>query len=164
MLQIRASDDALISPSLITPLWFPVSLLFHLLETWLMNHSLCPSVSDNAVRDFNVYVALVSKGQGYSRSCPARNHAVCPVPQSCPALCGPMGFSLQAPLSMGFSRQEYWSGLPCPRPGDLPNSGTKPRSPALQADSLLSEPQSSTVKPCSTPHMTFSLCVRQLGS
>ena len=70
----------------------------------------------------------------------------------------------QAPLSMGFSRQEYWSGLPCPRPGDLPNSGTKPRSPALQADSLLSEPQSSTVKPCSTPRMTFSLCVRQLGS
>ena len=45
-----------------------------------------------------------------------------------------------APLSIGFSRQEYWSGLPCPPPGDLPNSGIKPRSPAFQADSLPSEP------------------------
>ena len=46
----------------------------------------------------------------------------------------------QAPLSMGFSRQEYWSGLPCPPPGDLSNSGIKPMSiaaPALQADSIL---------------------------
>ena len=41
---------------------------------------------------------------------------------------------------MEFSRQEYWSGLPCPPPGDLPNPGIEPRSPALQADSLLSEP------------------------
>ena len=42
----------------------------------------------------------------------------------------------QAPLSMGFSGQEYWSGLPCPTPGDLPNPGIKPVSPALQVDSL----------------------------
>ena len=48
--------------------------------------------------------------------------------------------ALQAPLSMGFSRQEYWSGLPFPSPGDLPNPGIKPGSPALQADALLSEP------------------------
>ena len=46
----------------------------------------------------------------------------------------------QASQSMEFSRQEYWSGLPCPSPGDLPNPGIKPRSPALQVDSLLSEP------------------------
>ena len=46
----------------------------------------------------------------------------------------------QAPLSMRFSRQEYWSGLPCPPPGDLPNPGIKPRSPILWADSLPSEP------------------------
>ena len=44
------------------------------------------------------------------------------------------------PLSMGFSRQEYWSGLPFPPQEDLPNPGIKPRSPALQADSLLTEP------------------------
>ena len=46
----------------------------------------------------------------------------------------------QAPLSMEFPRQEYWSGLPFPTPGDLPNPGTEPGSPALQVDSLLSEP------------------------
>ena len=46
----------------------------------------------------------------------------------------------QAPLSMGFSRKEYQSGLPCPPPGDLPNPGVEPRSPSWQADSLLSEP------------------------
>ena len=46
----------------------------------------------------------------------------------------------QAPLSMGFSRQEYWSALPFPSPGVLPNPGIKPRSPALQADALTSEP------------------------
>ena len=46
----------------------------------------------------------------------------------------------QAPLSMGFSRQEYWSGLPFPSPRGLPKPGIKPRPPALQADSLLSEP------------------------
>ena len=45
----------------------------------------------------------------------------------------------QAPLSMGFSRQEYWSGLPFPSPGDLPDPGIEPRSPALQADALPSE-------------------------
>ena len=42
----------------------------------------------------------------------------------------------QAPQSMGFSRQECWSGLPFPSPGDLPNPGIEPRSPALQADAL----------------------------
>ena len=45
----------------------------------------------------------------------------------------------QAPLSMGFSRQEYWSGLPCPPSGALPNPGIAPRSPALQVDSLASK-------------------------
>ena len=46
----------------------------------------------------------------------------------------------QAPLSMGFSRQEYWSGLPFPSPGDFPDPGIEPRSLALQADALTSEP------------------------
>ena len=46
----------------------------------------------------------------------------------------------QALLSMGFSRQEYWSGLPCPSPEDLPNRGIKPGSPTLWADALPSEP------------------------
>ena len=46
----------------------------------------------------------------------------------------------QAPLSMGFSTQEYWSGLPFPSPGDLPDPRIEPRSPALRADTLTSEP------------------------
>ena len=58
------------------------------------------------------------------------------VAQSCPTLATPWTLACQAPLSMGFSRQEYWSGLPCPPPGDLPDPGIKPASPvalALQA-------------------------------
>ena len=47
----------------------------------------------------------------------------------------------QAPPSTGFSRPEYWSGLPFPSPGDLPDPGIEPGSPTLQADSLPSEPQ-----------------------
>ena len=46
----------------------------------------------------------------------------------------------QAPPSMGFSRQEYWSGLPFPSSGDLPDPGIEPRSPTLQADALTSAP------------------------
>ena len=56
----------------------------------------------------------------------------------------------QVPLSMGFSRQEYWSGLPCPSPGDLPDLGIEPRSPASQADSLPSEPPGKSPS-CSVP-------------
>ena len=52
----------------------------------------------------------------------------------------PWTVACQAPLSLGFSRQEYWSGLPCASPGDLPNPRIEPRSPELQVDSLLSEP------------------------
>ena len=46
----------------------------------------------------------------------------------------------QAPSPMAFSRQKYWSGLPFPSPGDLPDAGIEPRSPAFQADALTSEP------------------------
>ena len=63
----------------------------------------------------------------------------------------------QAPLSMGFSRQEYWSGLPCPPPGDLPHPGTKSGSPALQVDSLLSEPPGKR-PPKPKPHRFLTSC------
>ena len=59
--------------------------------------------------------------------------------QSCPALCNPMNCGCQAPLSIGFPRQEYWSGLPFPPPGDLPEPGIEHESPAslaLPADSF----------------------------
>ena len=62
------------------------------------------------------------------------------VAQSCPTLCNPWTVAHRAPPSMVFSRQEYWSGLPFPSPGDRPNPGIEPRSPTLQADALTSAP------------------------
>ena len=62
------------------------------------------------------------------------------VAKLCPTLATPWTAAHQAPLSMGFSRQEYWSGLPFPSPGDLPDPGIEPRSPTLQADPLTSAP------------------------
>ena len=62
------------------------------------------------------------------------------VAQSCPTLCDPWTVAHKAPPSMGFSRQEYWSGLPFPSPVDLPDPGIEPRSPTLQADALTSAP------------------------
>ena len=62
------------------------------------------------------------------------------VTQLCPTLYDPMPVACQAPLSMEFSRQEYWSALSFPSPGDLSDPGTEPGSPALQTDSLASEP------------------------
>ena len=61
------------------------------------------------------------------------------VPQLCLTLATPWTVALQASLAMGFSRQEYWSGLPFPSPGHLPNPRIEPRFPALQADSLPAE-------------------------
>ena len=63
------------------------------------------------------------------------------VAQSCPTLSDPWAAAHQAPLSMRFSRQGYWSGLPFPSPGGLPNPGIEPGSPVLQADSLPTELQ-----------------------
>ena len=73
----------------------------------------------------------------------------------------------QASLSMEFSRQEYWSGLPCPPPGDLSNPGIEPISPALQEDSVPAEPPA---VPCQYPAKTQELstwycqCFAMLGT
>ena len=67
----------------------------------------------------------------------------------------------QAPLSMGFSRQEYWSGLPFPSLGDLPDPGIEPRSPALQADSLTSEPPG---KPRVKQILSYEVVILNLGT
>ena len=61
------------------------------------------------------------------------------VAKLCPALETPWRVACQALLPMGFSMQEYWSGLPFPSPGDLPNPGIEPGPPALWADSLPTE-------------------------
>ena len=57
----------------------------------------------------------------------------------------PWSVAYQAPPSMGFSWQEYWSGLPFPSPGDLPDPGIEPGSPAFQADTLTSKHQESPI-------------------
>ena len=90
------------------------------------------------------------------------------VSQLCPILCKLMDcVSHQAPLFTEFSRQESWSGLPFPSPGDLPDAGIEPGSPALPADSLPSEPpgkaishkqKNSTVAKSSTLQNSKNLC------
>ena len=71
----------------------------------------------------------------------------------------PSTIACQASLSKGFSRQEYWSGLLFPSPGDLPDPGNEPRSPALQADALTSEPPGKPTKGWSnkTDHENLAL-------
>ena len=80
------------------------------------------------------------------------------VAKLCLTLAIPWTVDHQAPLSMGFPGQKYWSGLPFPSPRDLPQPGIKPKSPVLQADSLLSEPPE---KPKNTPgsSVMISRCV-----
>ena len=67
----------------------------------------------------------------------------------------PWTVACQVPLSMEFSRPEYWGGLPFPCPGDLPNPAIKPKSPALQADSSLSEPPGK-------PQLSSDMCKNHL--
>ena len=71
------------------------------------------------------------------------------VTQLCPTFCDPWTVAHQAPPSMEFSRQEYWSRLQCPSPGDLPDPRIEPGSPALRPDDLPSEPPG---KPKRSPH------------
>ena len=91
-------------------------------------------------------------GSGHG-DCPTQKHCETPftrgqlkVAQSCPVFVAPWTVACQAPLSMDFSRQEYWNGLPLPSPGDLPDPGIEPWSPTLQADSLPSEPPGKLIR------------------
>ena len=69
-----------------------------------------------------------------------KKHTEVKVAQLCPTLCNPKDCSPPGSSVLGFPRQEYWSGLPCPSPGDVSNPEIDPRSPALQMDSIPSEP------------------------
>ena len=72
------------------------------------------------------------------------------VAKSCPTLVTPWTVACKAPLSMGFSRQEYWSGLPFPSPEDLPNPGIEPESPELQVQLIYNPiPKKGNAKECS---------------
>ena len=77
------------------------------------------------------------------------------VAQSCPTLCDPMDCSPPGSSVRGILRQEYWSGLPFPSPGNLPDPGIEPRSPALQAGALTSEPPG---KPSEALHDSRCIC------
>ena len=68
--------------------------------------------------------------------------------QSCPTLCDPMAVALQAPLSMGSSRQEFLSRAPYPPPGDLPDPGTEPASLALAFRHFTTEPPGKPIYVC----------------
>ena len=69
----------------------------------------------------------------------------------------------QAPLSMEFSRQKYWNGEPFPSPGYLPKPGIEPRSPELQADSLLSEPPGKPLVPLYVVHFLNLTCIPRVS-
>ena len=82
---------------------------------------------------------------------PRKVYVLCLLAQSCPTICNHMDCSPQSPLSMGILHgqewvHEYWSGLPYPSPGYLPDPRIKPRSPALHANSLLSESPGKSIK------------------
>ena len=98
--------------------------------------------TDQSVARSKPRVASVRVQYGYPVSCrprlPLRDGGGLAT-KSRPTLATPLIVARQAPLSMGFSRQERWSGLSFPSPGDLPNPEIKPRSPALQADLLPTE-------------------------
>ena len=86
-------------------------------------------------------------------------------PLSCVRLFAtPWAIAYQAAPSMGFSRQEYWSGLPLPSPGNLPHPGIEPRSPALEADALTSEPPGPEIKPVSSAWVGGLLTTEPQGS
>ena len=86
------------------------------------------------------------------------------IAQSCPTLCDPMDYRPPGSSVHGFPRQEYWSGLPFPSPGDLSDPGIEPKSPTLQADTLTSEPPGKPIKKAEHQRIDgFELgCLRRL--
>ena len=87
-------------------------------------------------------------------------HAVCFVVSD--FFVTPWTVAHQAPVSMGFPRQEHWSGLPCPPPSDLPNPGIKPRYSNLQVDSLPSEPPGNPQAACRSTNFKHFLLARSV--
>ena len=125
--------------------WYPHTLLLRMWNgTAALKNNLI--VSQNA-KHTAVYDLL-------SHSNIMKAYVLCLVTKLCLTLCDPMDCSLSGSCPWGLSRQGYWSGLPCPPPGDLHSPGIEPRSPSLQADSIPSEPPG---KPMNTG--VYSLCL-----
>ena len=116
----------------------PFSSLFNTKGIFLMPHApthdqvLVPQASKNVLTRTRIIFRFLTTIPFYDSESE--------VAQSCPTVCVPMDCSPPDFSIHGICRQEYWSGLPFPFPGDLPDPGIKPRSPALQADALSSEP------------------------
>ena len=99
-----------------------------------------PSPTESKSLFFTSVSLLLPRIQGHRYYLSKFHESESEVTQSCPTLCDLWTVAHQAPPPRGFSRQEYWSGLPFPSPGDLPDPGIEPRSPTLQADALTSAP------------------------
>ena len=102
------------------------------LESWLLERNIWGCVHHRHSLEIKGELSWLVKGAVYM--CESLRHAA------------PWTVAHQAPLSMGFSRQEYCSGLPLPSPEGLPNLGMEPGSPVLQVDSLPSEPPGKTIE------------------
>ena len=101
-------------------------------------HSVCQQIwkTQQWPQDWKRSVFIPIPKKGNAKECSSESE----VAQSPPTLCDPMDCRLPGSSSMGFSRQEYWSGLPFTSPGDLHDPGIEPGSPIFQADALTSEP------------------------
>ena len=123
------------------------NLLQYLRKLWICIPAFSASISPNPVLEIHHTInkastlSFVSSSIFYKTQIKTFLKKKSEAAQSCPTLCNPWTEAYQAPLSLGFSRQEYWSGLLFPSPGDLPG----PVSTSWQADSLPTQPLE---KPC----------------
>ena len=126
-------------------MWYKTLKQYSYYHNQMIKVSMSVKAAEQGKQPFQIlstlYMSLFALSTLYSCVCCA---VLCVVAQLCLTLCTPMDCC--PPGSSGslgcleHPRQEYWSGLPCPPPGDLLNPGIEPRSPALQSDSLPSEP------------------------
>ena len=126
--------------------WPCLSCAFHIYFKYssapLPNKRLLGVTFDRGAQSFPRSSSSVMESSGISESKFCRINRLILVALSCHAYSAtPWTVTHQAPFSIEFSQQEYWSGQPFPSPGDLPNPGIEPRPIAFQEDSLLSEPQ-----------------------
>ena len=127
------------SSFIIREIQIKTTMSYNTMPEWLWSQSLQAINAGEGVEEREHSYTVGGNVNWYSHY--GRQYSESEVAQSCPTLCDPVDCSPQGSSPMGFSRQEYWSGLPFPSPGDLPDPGIEPRSPALQADTLPSEPQ-----------------------
>ena len=105
-----------------------------------LRSSLCVAAGTSLIKHRLGYISLLLKAPGFPSLLEDKEGKKVNSLSCVRFFATPWTVAYQAPLSMGFSRQEYWSGMPFPSPGGLPDPGIEPRSPELEADTLTSEP------------------------